>query len=119
MNQSTTTTSSLNMNMRTIVTNQTHSAVHRTARRVNKTPAWKSALLASAMGTVLLGWGILGCSDATSNTPTPQNTSTSPASDVVVSDRTDEPSDSTGSITIPSMPQAPVFRQAPARTRGS
>jgi hypothetical protein len=101
------------------MTDQNQPAANRTARRVNKTPAWKSALLASAMGTVLLGWGLLGCSDATSNTSTQQNTSTSPASDVLVSDGTDEPSDSTGSITIPGMPQAPVFRQAPARTRGS
>lgn len=103
------------------MTNPTQPAAHRTTRRVNKTPAWKSALLASAMGTVLLGWGILGWSDATSGTQTQQNTSTSQASDVLVLDSTNDASDSTSldSITIPSMPQAPVFRQAPARTRAS
>lgn len=103
------------------MTDPTRPAAHRTGRRVNKTPAWKSALLASAIGTVLLGWGILGWNDATSDTQTQQNTTTSQASDGLVLDSTNDASDSTSldSIIIPSMPQAPVFRQAPARTRAS
>lgn len=104
------------------MTNQTQMpAVVRTNRRSSKTPAWKSALLASAMGTMILGWGILGCTDATSNTETQQSTATSLASEIVTADDTGTTVDSSSqdSVTIPSLPQAPTFRQAPARTRGS
>lgn len=104
------------------MTNQTQTpASHRTSRRASKTPAWKSALLASAIGTVLLGWGILGWSEATSNTQTQPNTSASQAANELTSDSTESISSSSSlnSLTIPSMPQAPIFRRAPARTRGS
>ncbi|QLQ06000.1 MAG: hypothetical protein HZY76_08005 [Anaerolineae bacterium] len=95
--------------------------VHRANRRVSQTPVWKSALLASAIGAVLLGWGILGWNEAGSNAQAQQNTSSSQALDVRVLNRTNDTSSAPrlGSITIPDLPQAPVFRQAPARTRGS
>lgn len=105
----------------------------RSNRRSQKTPAWKSALLASALGTVILGWGILGCTETSADdqaeqptTPTSTFQETEWVADdsddavVLEDDESDDENTSTSeNSTMQSIPQAPTFRQPPARTRGS
>ena len=105
----------------------------RSNRRSQKTPAWKSALLASALGTVILGWGILGCTETPADDQAEQQvtpSSTFQETELLADDSDDgivleddegddEDAPASKNTTTQSIPQAPTFRQPPARTRGS
>ena len=88
--------------------------------------AWKSGLLASGFGAVLLGWALLARAETPAITaalaqPTqPQpNVMVAQAPPAVTQSRRLSQQSSGTRATVPSLPQAPVFRRPITRSRGS
>jgi hypothetical protein len=87
--------------------------------------AWKSGLLASGFGAVLLGWALLARAETPTNTaaltqPTqPQpNVMIARAPAATQNSQFSRRSNNTRAA-VPSLPQAPVFRRPITRSRGS
>ena len=101
---------------------RTPSAGRSPRRSAATSAAWKSGLLASGFGAVLLGWALLARAETPANTaaltqPQP-NTMIAQAPSVTQSRRLSQQS-SGARAAVPSLPQAPVFRRPITRSRGS
>jgi hypothetical protein len=97
----------------------------RPRRSAAASAAWKSGLLALGFGAVLLGWALLARAETPANAvalaqpiqPQP-NVMIAQAPAVTQSRRLSQQSSGTRA-TVPSLPQAPVFRRPITRSRGS
>jgi hypothetical protein len=109
----------------------TQSTGRRPRRSAAASAAWKSGLLASGFGAVLLGWALLARAETPANTAAltqpaqaqPNAMIAQAPADVQVpaatqSRRLSQQSNGTQAI-VPSLPQAPVFRRPITRSRGS
>jgi hypothetical protein len=101
---------------------RTPSAGRSPRRSAAASAAWKSGLLASGFGAVLLGWALLARAETASNTaaltPLQPNVMIAQAPAAVQSSQLSRRSNNTRTA-VPSLPQAPVFRRPITRSRGS
>ncbi len=99
--------------MNTTTTNPTHTARPGARRSVGSGSIWKSAIVAASFTGVLLGWAVLGRGDADTQEST-----------AVVTVETVAASESSvvnvqSQLTLPTMPQKPVFQRPVTSTRRS
>ena len=107
------------------MTESTHtpSAGRSPRRSAAASAAWKSGLLASGFGVVLLGWALLVRAESPTNMaalsqPQP-NVLIAQAPAAAQSSRPQPASEPDMQVTVQSLPPAPVFRRPITRSRGS
>jgi hypothetical protein len=94
----------------------------RPRRSAATSAAWKSGLLASGFGAVLLGWALLARAETPANTAAltqPQPNVMIAQAPVATQSRRLSQQSSGVRASVPSLPQAPVFRRPITRSRGS
>lgn len=82
---------------------------------------WKSAIVAVSLSGVLMGWAILGRIDSTADAEIATvNATIQTITSADTSVQASAVNNASGSrITLPAMPQRPVFQQPVTRSRGS
>lgn len=91
-------------------------------RSTTASAAWKSGLLATSFGAVLLGWMLLVRTEGPANAALlAQSQSSVFVSQVPADDQSRQFSEqsSRSRLTVPSLPQAPVFQRPITRSRAS
>ncbi|MCB0112837.1 MAG: hypothetical protein KDD84_02050 [Caldilineaceae bacterium] len=112
--------------------NTTTTKPNSTRKRAGSGSSWKSAIIAASLTGVLFGWAVLGRVDSAADAELAAIDNSVIVESVVVEQPTSTQasvvnsvqsnsvqSSTTSQITIPSLPQRPVFRQPVTRTRGS